>query len=68
MDRWRNHFARVPFTHEILDFAQAHICQIVAASMGGKRIAMTKLLLISRSKRKQTAEQAATIFRAMTGD
>ncbi len=64
VDEWRAHFARKPFTVDMIDFIGAHICQAVVASLGGKNHKIEKFLLIKRPKVKEDAEKS---FRAALG-
>ena len=56
---WKAHFNRHPWTQDILDYAQAQICCVVARAMGdNKKAKVSDFLLINR-KRKRTAKEEA---------
>ena len=52
--RWKHHFEKNAFTWDLIDFAQAHICQCIAKSLGGKGISLEKFLLLKRPRENRT--------------
>jgi hypothetical protein len=59
IDEWALHFSKYPFTLDLLDFIGAHICQIIAATMGGKKHRLEKFLLLKRQARSADSVEKA---------
>ncbi len=62
IEEWKAHIARKPFTADMLDHVQAYIRQTIAEVMGGKSVAIEKLLLIDRKAKRRKKPEGKTFF------